>query len=195
MFFTRTVDDEVALRIVEIHQAEMFYRLLHENRGHIAQWEEWVRNATFEGQLRYIETMREQFQRGLGFTAGIWYRTDPNEVHQMVGNLSYRVSPEIRSVELGYWLSRDHTGRGIVTRAVRNAIDYALVESGLNRVLIVTATANRASCAIPERLGFHLDGVLRDAAMVNGCYVDHAYYTMMASEWVHRAQGEQTSEV
>jgi len=32
---------------------------------------------------------------------------------------------------------------------------------------------------VPERLGFHLDGVLREQEWVDGRFVDHAVYTLL----------------
>jgi ribosomal-protein-serine acetyltransferase len=50
-------------------------------------------------------------------------------------------------------------------------------------VEIHCATGNRKSCAIPERLGFRLEGLLREAHFVNGRYDDLNVYAMLASEW------------
>jgi ribosomal-protein-serine acetyltransferase len=50
-------------------------------------------------------------------------------------------------------------------------------------VRLAAATENAKSRAIPERLGFHLDGVLREQERVDGRYVDHAVYTLLRREW------------
>lgn len=50
-----------------------------------------------------------------------------------------------------------------MTSACRVFIDHALLEMELNRVEIRCATGNISSRAIPERLGFVLEGVIREA--------------------------------
>jgi ribosomal-protein-serine acetyltransferase len=70
-----------------------------------------------------------------------------------------------RRAEIGYWLGREFQGHGMVTDACRAVTRHALVELGLNRVEIRCATGNAKSKAIPLRLGFTLEGVLRQAEL------------------------------
>jgi hypothetical protein len=55
-----------------------------------------------------------------------------------------------------------------------------LGEWDLNRVEIHAATENRRSRAIPERLGFRQEGVLRDYERVGDRYVDIVVYSLLA---------------
>ena len=62
-------------------------------------------------------------------------------------------------------------------------ITYAFDVYGLNKVEIHCATENRRSCAIPERLGFKQEGVLRQGEWLYDHFVDLAVYGLLASEW------------
>jgi ribosomal-protein-serine acetyltransferase len=53
----------------------------------------------------------------------------------------------------------------------------------LQRIQIAAGTANRASRAIPERLGFKLEGILRGRENLYGTFIDHAMYSMLRSEF------------
>ena len=53
----------------------------------------------------------------------------------------------------------------------------------LNRVEIRAAPENRRSRAIPERLGFQREGVLRETERVGDRYLDEVVYGMIASDW------------
>ena len=61
---------------------------------------------------------------------------------------------------------RPHDARG------RALVDHAFGELELHRVEIQAAGANRRSRAIPERLGFQQEGILREAECVGGRYLD-----------------------
>jgi ribosomal-protein-serine acetyltransferase len=68
-----------------------------------------------------------------------------------------------------------------MTGAVRALVDHALRGWELNRVEIRAAPDNRRSRAIPERLGFRQEGVLRQAERVSDRYLDSVLYAMLAS--------------
>jgi ribosomal-protein-serine acetyltransferase len=93
---------------------------------------------------------------------------------------------ENRSTEVGYWLGEGYQGKGLATAACRALVDHAFKELGLNRVSIACATENKKSCAIPERLGFRREGVVRQAEWLYDHFVDHVVYAALASEWQAR---------
>lgn len=78
--------------------------------------------------------------------------------------------------EIGYWLSRDATGRGYMTEAVGALADAALAEPGVLAVEIRVDPDNAASGRVPPRLGFSMrerlvgdrvrhDGTVRDTVV------------------------------
>lgn len=73
--------------------------------------------------------------------------------------------------------------KGTMTLAVQALVNHALSVWHLNRVEIRPADENRRSRAIPERLGFSQDGILRSAELVNGRYLDVVVYSMLAADW------------
>jgi ribosomal-protein-serine acetyltransferase len=92
-----------------------------------------------------------------------------------------------RSTRVGYWLDEGQQDRGTMTAAVRLLVDHALTVWRLNRIEIIVATGNRRSRAMPERLGFRKDGILRQFQLVDGRYLDCVSYSMLAADW--RAAG------
>ncbi len=88
-----------------------------------------------------------------------------------------------RSASIGYWLDAAFEGRGIATRCCRAMLDYAFGEMAMHRVEIRCATHNERSCAIPARLGFTREGVLREAEWVHDGYHDLVVWSMLSGEW------------
>jgi ribosomal-protein-serine acetyltransferase len=95
------------------------------------------------------------------------------------------MSWEKRQAEIGYWLDKDTQGKGIITRATTTLVTYAFQEYGLNKVEIHAAVGNKKSRAVPERLGFTQEGILRQTEWLNGRAHDMVVYGVLASEWKH----------
>jgi ribosomal-protein-serine acetyltransferase len=73
-----------------------------------------------------------------------------------------------------------------MTEAVRAHVDHAFATWELNRILIQAAVDNGRSRAIPERLGFREEGVLREVERVGGRMLDGVVYAMLAGDWPAR---------
>ncbi|WP_027965048.1 GNAT family N-acetyltransferase [Halalkalibacillus halophilus] len=81
----------------------------------------------------------------------------------------HRFDWKVRKFEIGYWTDSRHTGKGYTTEAVEGITAFAFNELQANRVEIRCDDLNVRSKAIPERLGFTLEGTLRnDDLALNG---------------------------
>jgi ribosomal-protein-serine acetyltransferase len=93
-----------------------------------------------------------------------------------------------KSTSIGYWLAADRQGAGTMTAAVCALLDHAFDGWLLNRVEIRAGVLNTRSRAIPQRLGFREEGVLRSAERIGTRVIDHAVYVMTAREWKRTAR-------
>jgi ribosomal-protein-serine acetyltransferase len=102
----------------------------------------------------------------------------------LAGTLTlFDIKPSHRTAEIGYWLGADFEGKGLMTRGVKALINYAFFEMGLNRLEIRTNINNLKSRAIPERLGFTLEGVLGQEVRLHGKSQDMALYALLQQDW------------
>jgi ribosomal-protein-serine acetyltransferase len=173
------IDEETELRIYEERHAQEVAELVDQNRAYLRQWLPWLDNSrTVEDSRAFIRSSLQQFAQNEGFQTGIWYRD------KLAGGIGYHpIDWANRKVEIGYWLGESFQGRGLMTKACRTLITYAFVELGLNKVEIHCATDNIRSCAIPKRLGFIQEGILRDGEWLYDHFVDLIVYGMLAREW------------
>ncbi|MFI1395863.1 GNAT family N-acetyltransferase [Streptomyces sp. NPDC020681] len=70
--------------------------------------------------------------------------------------------------ELGYWAAKEQRGQGYSTEAARALCDWGFAELHAHRIEWWAMAGNTASRALAERLGFTLEGTLRNRNMVNG---------------------------
>ena len=87
-----------------------------------------------------------------------------------------------RRAEVGYALRRDAWGRGYATEAVGAVVAWGFGELGLHRLEADIDPRNTASAAVLTRLGFRLEGVLRERWFVAGEVSDSAMYGLLAHE-------------
>ncbi|WP_259339653.1 GNAT family N-acetyltransferase [Mesobacillus zeae] len=87
-----------------------------------------------------------------------------------------------KTTEIGYWLSEEQQGNGIMTRTVNSLIQHCFNELDLNRIIIRAASENTQSCAIPARLGFIEEGILREAQFLHGKYHDLVHYSKLRGD-------------
>lgn len=76
----------------------------------------------------------------------------------IVGGIGFK--PEGEDIELGYWIGRDHWGRGYATEAGRAALEIARA-MGRKRVLSGHFVDNPASGRVLRKLGFRETGEVR----------------------------------
>ncbi|ACJ30247.1 Ribosomal-protein-serine acetyltransferase [Shewanella piezotolerans WP3] len=170
--FTLEVDSGLTLTLVEKTFAAKYLKIVSQQRAYLSQWLVWPLLAHdevfFEG---FIEKSLHDYAIGKSLVCGMIYDGE------LVGNVSFNtINQSLKKVEIGYWLSAEHQGKGIVSRSVAKLIDLAFTELQMEKVEIFVATENKASRSVCERLGFELEGVITRAEQLNGRTYDHAAY-------------------
>jgi ribosomal-protein-serine acetyltransferase len=173
------IDASVALRVLRDEDAAELFALTDANRAYLRRWLPWVDLVTSEDDSRsFIATVAAQREAGRGPTFGVLC---DGALAGVVGFLP--VDLVNRVGEIGYWLAPPWQGRGVMTRSCRFVVRYGFLTLDLNRIQIAAGTENHESRAIPERLGFKLEGVLRGREHLYGAFIDHAMYSLLRSEF------------
>lgn len=180
--FTLRVDDDIQLTLRTQDDAEEFFRLTDANRAYLRPWLPWVDyTKTVEDTAEYIRKCQTDYHAGTTIDVGIKYQGE------WVGSVGLNdISKEHRKAEIGYWLDKAAQGKGIMTRAVQALVDYGFRELNLNRVWLRCATDNEKSAAVPRRLGFAHEGILRQNEWMNDHFEDDMVWSLLRSEWEDR---------
>ncbi len=153
------------------------HQLITTNHDRLAQWEPWaVGEQTEEHLANFTAFGMSQWQVGRAVPLAL------SLDGTLVGSIGAKVDPYGGQADIGYWIDAAWQGRGLVTRAVRALTAYLFDDRGLRRLEIRAATGNLASRAVPERLGFTLEGILRAAAVVGTRRDDMALYSLLDTD-------------
>ena len=158
------------------HLAIELFNMVDKNRVYLEPWLGWVDYVKSpEDEFRVVQSVAQP-------DTGKYLIFANKHIHGMIGFVQEFKSKQ--TVEIGYWLDNAMNGRGIMTRAVEKLTGLAFDVWGANRVEIQAALDNKKSRAIPERLGFNQDGILRQREIVRpGLIQDVVMYSKLKSEW------------
>lgn len=179
VLFYFTVDDDIQLKILEIKYAEDIYSLVDQDRNYLREWLPWVDSTKSSNDTKvFIQSSLDIFARNDGFQAAIFYKG------KIVGCIGlHRIDWNNKKTSIGYWLSSEHQGNGVMTKSCKAIIDYIFWDLQLNRVEIRAAVENRKSRSVPERLGFKEEGIIRKVEWLYDHFVDHVVYGILKEDW------------
>ena len=97
---------------------------------------------------------------------------------EAIGGIGFKLGTDVArlSAEMGYWLGEPYWGRGLTTRAVLAASDWAFDSYRLTRIFAMAFSHNVASMRVLEKAGFVREGTLRRSAIKDGVILDQALY-------------------
>ncbi len=168
---------DVRLYPLSLADVPELFRLTDRSRQRLRRWLPWVDATTAESDtLGFVQAALDAAESAREAHYGIRLRG------ALAGVIGFRRPGPHPCGELGYWLGDGFEGLGLMTAACR-ALTTRLFASGLHRLEIRAAPANRRSRAVAERLGFRLEGLLREAEPLPSGWVDHCVYGMTAGEW------------
>ena len=173
------VSDSITLRPSELDDAEIYLQLVAENHDRLSEWLSAPMPPTTVEERRKAQAA--DLARGDDGN-GHWWLIEADG--DLAGTIAFHNIQTInRSAMVGYWLADGFTGKGIMTDSLRAIIDWAFSELNLIRVEIHCAITNRASCAIPERLGIQREAIRRQSEIKKGVVLDMASYAALADNW------------
>jgi RimJ/RimL family protein N-acetyltransferase len=152
---------------------------LHSNAHVLRYWDSppWDEPERAE---RFLAVCRQMADEGTGARLAM----DRGDDETFLGWCGLtRWNPDYRSASLGYCLTEGAWGHGYATEAAHALLEWAFDTLDLNRVQAEADTRNVASARVLEKLGFVLEGTLREDCVVNGDVSDSWVFGLLRREW------------
>lgn len=180
-YFRLIIDDDNELELINQDHADELFDLIEDNREYLKEWLPWLDNNRYlQNTIDYIKISQLQHERNETVQFVLLHKGE------IVGTIGFhRIDWMNRSTSIGYWIAKRHQGSGLVTKSCSSVLDFSFGTMGLHRIEIRCATENLKSQAIPKRLGFKEEGLIRQAEWLYDHYVDHIVYGMLESEWIN----------
>lgn len=131
-----------------------------------------------DGAERFIKDIILPKQGNDSWMWGIYLKENPDELIGAI-ELWRKGKPEHR----GFWLSRKHQGKGIMTEAVEPITAYAFDELGFEKIIFANAVGNVASRRVKEKAGANFLRTER-AEFVDPQYTEHEVWELTRDNWL-----------
>ncbi len=145
--------------------------------------------ASQEYHLPWVNSFTDQtgfdswFARGItGPNIGLVARERLSNHVVGVININEIVAGAFQSAYLGYYGMVGFGRKGLMTEALRAAAGYAFVDLGLHRLEANIQPGNVASIALVRRLGFKKEGFSPRYLCINGEWIDHERWALLADD-------------
>jgi RimJ/RimL family protein N-acetyltransferase len=170
--------ERLTLRCPRAGEGAELNRAIAETFPQLRDWLPWARNLpTPEESEEYTRRARCRFLAREELPLYLWLRGSET----LVGASGlHRLDWSVPRFEIGYWCRQRFQGQGYVSEAVRAIIALAFGQLAAERVEIRCDPDNARSIRIPERLGFALEGRLRNHfRAVDGQVRDTLVYSLI----------------
>jgi ribosomal-protein-alanine N-acetyltransferase len=134
----------------------------------VTQWFFEEPYTQIEQAEEIIEAFRQEFEQGKGLTWALVLKDND----ELVGTCGYAELELGSWGEIGFDLAKDHWRKGLMTEALRAAVEYGFAVLQLDKIELHTYSTNVRAIGLARKLGFALEAV-RD---------DTHYFVLLAPE-------------
>lgn len=95
----------------------------------------------------------------------------------------FAVNADYFSASLGYDLSVEYWGKGIMTEALKALLGHAFSSFGLNRINALTYPDNAKSIKVLYGLGFRTEGIMHEFGFWKSEFHDMCLHALLKKDW------------
>lgn len=172
---------DVSLRPVIPDDAQVMSELYASNWDYLRPWSPRRDDGSFGVEQCRLDLERECGEHAAGTASYFMVIADGAPVGRVsLTNVARRVW---QNANIGYWIAEAYAGRGIMTAAVRLAVDFAFGPGALHRVQAAVMPRNAASVRVVEKVGMRREGLALRYLCINDVWEDHLIFAVTAEEW------------
>ncbi len=140
-------------------------------------WMAWAAAHSAAQARSFAEAARQEWETGRGWGFAILLGG------RVVGHVDlHGYRPLFNRAEIGYWISSEVAGRGLMSEAAAALVDFGFDEVGLHRIGLEAGVDNLGSIRVAEKLGFRREGMSRDASRGAFGYYDVYLYALLKTD-------------
>lgn len=173
------VSNEILLHRIEIQDAAAIYHAIDTNREWLSIWLPFVPwTKEIDDTKSFISSVIEKRESTGNEVYTIWYLGD------FAGLIGFHNTDRFsEKTEVGYWLIREMTSKGIITSSLNVLIRHAFENMMINRITLKCAVDNNASERVALKTGFCFEGVERQGERLGNKFLDLKIYSYLKRDY------------
>lgn len=173
------IDNNILLRTYQADDAQELFNAVGNSRKHLHPWLDWVDKTTkVEHSMQFIKQSLHQLHTQEALALGIFYND------RIIGGIGmHHWEQQTKRAQIGYWISQEYEGRGIINKCLQRFVDFLFEKIGLNKIEIHFVPANKRSARVAERIGARIEGLIRQSVIRNGALEDIVIAGLLKTEW------------
>ena len=166
--------ERLILRKMVLNDAEAVFA--YASNSEVSRYTLWETHRSIEDSRAFLEFATQKYENGGEPDWGIVYRGNGCLVGAC-GLVNWEA--EHARAEVGFVLSREYWGRGLMSEAVRAILRFGFERMNLNRIEARCIAENAASARVMEKAGMVYEGTLHQREYIKGAYRDIKLYAIL----------------
>lgn len=126
--------------------------------------------------LEHIAMIDAKIESNEGINWAITYKDNPKLIG-IIGH--YRIKPEHFRAEVGYMLLPEYHGKGIISEAIKEVVNYGFNEMKLHSIEAIIDPENFGSARVLEKNNFVKEAHLKENEFYEGRFLDTVIYSIL----------------
>jgi len=184
---TRLVTPRLVLRPPRTGDVTDIRRLLRANHEHLKPWNPAPPAGEDPSSITEVSKsvlrQRRDWKHGASFVFMLALRDRPE---RLIGKIALNgvMRGAMHGAYLGYWMSDDQLGKGLITEGISAVLDFAFGSAGLHRIQAAIMPRNERSLRVIEKLAFRREGYAERYLQIAGKWEDHILFARTREEHV-----------
>ena len=149
----------LVIRALEPKDAFLIKETIDESLQHLSRWLGWAKNEPedIEKKIQRMRHSRASFDLDKNYIYGIFLADES----KLIGNIALNLTVGEDAREIGYWIHADYLNQGYATEAAAALVKVVFETNQAERIEIHCDDENSISSAIPRKLAFHKEAIIR----------------------------------
>lgn len=167
------------LRLRELHILDAKAMFEYASKDEITKYVLWDTHTSLRQTKQFLKLMNKKYLEGY-----LAWAITLKESGTFVGTIDFvTLDRTARIAEIGYTISDNYWGKGIVSEATQALINFGFNELHLERIYARCFAENIGSERVMQKVGMTYEGTLRKGIFAKGAYHDLKIYAILQEDF------------